>query len=367
MNMKSFCLLALIPILSIPLNSCEYFPIIENSENSGVVILSKKETANCYIAPTNGRYSFNAAVRGNSTESVGDAFSAEVIWETTNTGTKPSVGDVISGVKLAKGVVYFETTENDGNALIAVKNEDGVILWSWHIWVTDYNPSSDFDTYVGFEGTKVMNRNLGALSNEKGDKSLGLVYQWGRKDPFMGFASFGTFACTGKMRAETTSEIIGTDDYAISHPDTYIFGQYQGSDWRYEPDTTAWGATKTVFDPCPAGWKVPSGGEDGLWGNFKTGFFDYGNGGMIFGSDCATPDVWMPAQGYIGDSDWGGNNWWVPGSEGRYWTTTTLGDYHSEYFIFSHDKIQASHIDKNEWGVHCGRANGMPIRCVEDK
>lgn len=313
----------------------------------------------------------SSSVKGNSTNTIGNPVSACVVWETFNTSTKPNVGDVVKNVVYKSGTIVFETTNKAGNALIAVKDASNAILWSWHIWVTDYNPSTDYDIYRGFEGLKVMDRNLGALSSEKGDKSVGMVYQWGRKDPFMGNANGYTFAATLEPQTITTSSSIGTDSYAIKNPNHFIIASSQGGDWRYTPFSEAWMSSKTELDPCPKGWKVPEGGENGLWKkyaipNSSAREFDLTNKGMLFGTDYALSPVWMPAQGYLSDSNTYHTGWWQVGSEGRYWSSTILGSKHSEFFQFKPDQVVISH-KSSEWNTHCSRATGMPIRCVEDK
>ncbi|MFA5713568.1 MAG: fimbrillin family protein, partial [Bacteroidales bacterium] len=87
--------------------------------------------------------------------------------------------------------VNCDLEEPYGNALIAIKKADdnynpvGDYLWSWHIWISDYNGEL-FDLSNG-EYNKVMDRNLGARSGIWGHPgSMGLLYQWGRKDPFVG-------------------------------------------------------------------------------------------------------------------------------------------------------------------------------------
>ena len=337
------------------------FPIAPSS-----VDLSKYGTANCYLAPKNGTYSFNASVKGNSTSSIGVTTAAQVVWETFNTSVIPNKGDVVTDVEFIGGRIYFKTTNYEGNALIAAMDKDGIILWSWHIWVTDYTPETDYDTYVGYEGMKVMDRNLGALSDQPGPKSFGLFYQWGRKEPFMGTINKSGFASTANTKTVTTSSATGTDSYAIQNPATFIKASRQGGDWRYVSDVSAWNSSKTELDPCPNGWKVPDGGADGLWKNFiisnsSTWRFDKNNQGMLFGSDFAYSDVWMPAQGYRTDI---GYSLSQVGVEGRYWTSSTFSNQYSDFFEFKTGSTKISHIDQVS---ACSRANGAAIRCVEDK
>ena len=65
-----------------------------------------------------------------------------------------------------------------------------------------------------------MDRNLGAISATRGDVgAIGLYYQWGRKDPFLGSSSISQTlraASTGEWPAPVeTSENTGTIDYTI--------------------------------------------------------------------------------------------------------------------------------------------------------
>lgn len=144
--------------------------------------LDKNGTANCYIADSGEKYQF-ATVKGNSEESVGEVASAEVLWETIGTDIAPKKGDLIKELVYEDDTISFKTNTFKGNALIAAKDKAGKILWSWHIWIT-LEPKDQ--VYRNNAGT-MMDRNLGALTTIKGDASaIGLIYQWGRKDPFLG-------------------------------------------------------------------------------------------------------------------------------------------------------------------------------------
>ena len=143
-------------------------------------------TANCYIISEACEYKF-PAVKGNSSDPVGTVASVEVLWETFGTATAPKKGDLIAEVSYDGGsnTVSLRTasTFREGNALIGAKDARGKILWSWHIWMTDKPEDQSYKNY----SSKMMDRNLGATSATPGDVgALGLLYQWGRKDPFMG-------------------------------------------------------------------------------------------------------------------------------------------------------------------------------------
>ena len=296
----------------------------------GAVNLSEGGTANSYIVTEPGTYCISA-VKGNSTTSVGSASSANVVWESFGTSTTPDVGDLMKGALYQDGKVYFKTNDtfNEGNVLIAVKDASGNILWSWHIWMTD-QPAEQ--VYYRSAGT-VMDRNLGATSATPGDvKALGLMYQWGRKDPFLGSSSI-TSPVMAKATmtwpaAKASTATTGTIDYATKHPTVMLYGQ-GSNEWMYETDETLWAENKTIYDPCPAGWQIPPTGENGYWvkayGSYRINgdIFDYTNRGINFGGKFGSDaTIWYPATGYYGAAN---GVFYGTGEDGSY-HGYTLGD-----------------------------------------
>ena len=257
--------------------------ITPNAE--GIVNLSIGGTANSYMVyPVQGTYTFDL-VQGNSTTSVGNVASVEVLWETLNTTDADSVGDIIESVELDGSQAKFTIPEDakEGNALIAAKNGAGKILWSWHIWVVDMDADASGVVYPS--GYMFMDRNLGALTDEMYSgpamydvRSFGLFYQWGRKDPFVGAGNeYNALAVTtmgDKLYIDSGSD---TDSkaYAISHPTTVI----SSSTWNR--DENLWGMYKTIYDPCPVGWRVPS---REAWNNFDVNLANYPRAGYTEGN-----------------------------------------------------------------------------------
>jgi hypothetical protein len=95
----------------------------------------------------------------------------------------------------------------------------------------------------------MMDRNLGATSAKPGDASaLGLLYQWGRKDPFLGSTSISEdieAASTLKWPDPVAStKETGTIAYSVSHPTTFITTREENYDWYYtgefSTDNTRW-------------------------------------------------------------------------------------------------------------------------------
>ena len=291
------------------------------SKYSGAVDLSASGTANCYVVPVAGCYCFDVTVIGNGQQGIipGAGF------HTDNASVAPAAAKImlnqdgcISDVAFDGSKVYFFAGEKEGNAQIAVYDAAGEVLWSWHIWRTD--APADFG-YTNRDEISwvVMDRNLGAVSAEEtdGEKTFGLYYQWGRKDPF------DAAALRKGMYVNKDCSI----DYAVKHPRQAFQpvswkAVYDAFDW-YNPDKNntnhyLWGnpdfaychplkdMVKTIYDPCPAGYVVaPSNafidfevperlefGENGFW--FKEGdakcFFPFA-GGIYTGVRLDRPEM----------------------------------------------------------------------------
>lgn len=159
-----------------------------------VVDLSAEATANSYIAPTQSTLKFKATVKGNGENrdnsryvathgvDINGASYADVVWEATYDGDKTRSVRIVETTPIyADGYIYLRTGDIEGNALIAVYDGEGKLLWSWHLWVTDAEIG-----HSTANGLEWMDRNLGALTTEMGDISnRGMLYQWGRKEPFL--------------------------------------------------------------------------------------------------------------------------------------------------------------------------------------
>ncbi len=296
--------------------------------------LSYDGTANCYIVSQPGRYSFEAT-KGNSFIPIEGIKGVKVLWETFGSEETPEIGDLIKPVvSYADGIISFETndTYHEGNALIAAYSDsacsDGKVLWSWHIWLTDTLGEVKHvkSSYV------LMDRNLGALSSSPDDgyKTYGLLYQWGRKDPFMGSATTPAsetlasatitwpkpvcpdYADSGYLMVAGSGSI----DYSVKNPTTPILSHYS-NDWDSEHSYNNWSAddrssfykwdssAKTIYDPCPPGWHVPG---IGAWtyssfpnyAKISDGLREFG---VVFGQSLCNPDAWYPFTGGFLDTD----------------------------------------------------------------
>ena len=334
---------------------------------SSAIDLSLAASANCYIISEAGLYKFKT-VKGNSTTSVGSVAFASILWETFGTDTAPELLDLISGCCYKDGYIAFQTADTfkEGNAVVAAKDADGNILWSWHIWLTDQPQAQVYKNNAG----TMMDRNLGATSATPGDVgALGLLYQWGRKDPFLGSSSISdeieaksTITWPSAVSSDSSK---GTIDYATAHPTTSITSNSRNSDWYYTGDSsndnTRWTtseSSKSIYDPCPAGWRVPDGGSNGIWSRagFDDTTYDRINRGMSF-SISSPSTTWYPASG------WRGINYGDlsdVGRNGLYWSASPNGTY-AYHLGFDY----YGYVNPSYYGNY-SRVCGFSVRCLQE-
>ena len=249
--------------------------------------LSAAGTANSYIAPRMQEiYLFDATVQGNGRATTGitpqklKGTSARLIWQ-TGTAERAVVCDVgYNGSRIS-----FRTgTAIGGNALIGLFDAAGRCIWSWHIWHTNYDPWATAQTCAS--GYTFMDRNLGALTTSVSDPSLrGLYYQWGRPAPFLHPSSVTSTVPAAFISAAgyeyyvhdpllDGGSVSMTPARALAEPWAYWSGLYAGDsndidDWVTPQNLNLWGnasrsgsystsSSKSIYDPCPPGWRVPA-------------------------------------------------------------------------------------------------------------
>lgn len=323
-----------------------------DDDGKAYINLSEAGTANCYLVQKAGDYKFKA-VQGNTAGTVGNVKSVEVLWESFGTTTAPNVGDIIASTSYRDGYIRFSTPETfaEGNAVIAAKNANGVILWSWHIWCASEGWKEQ--VYFNNAGT-MMDRNLGAISAKPGDVgSLGLLYQWGRKDPFLGAASVSDnvrAVSTGMWEVNKNSSM--SPAAAEQTPMTFYTKGFIGSG--------SWELKKTAYDPCPAGWRVPDGGKNGIWviaSGDTTEFRKYsGSNGLNFSGTFGSDEIiWFPAAGYL-DS---GSDVLGVGSLGHYWSVTP-----SSFYVASVYYLKFNSDGRVYLGTNSTTLAARSVRCL---
>lgn len=337
-----------------------------------------------------------------------DVLEGDLLW--TDCAGGLSINSVVhrilrSGTGYGGFLIVIPGT-SEGNSVVTLKiNTEEKIKWSWHIWNTSYNPSTytywfSPDGYENIPSGKVfrydryyfMDRNIGATTatpqRSGGDfKVRGMLYQWGRKDPFPGAwegagsatepvlynaAGVGSRTMVGKVNA---ASVIGPNGdnflYSVNNPLNYIYNSAAPNDWyavtRDNQKDDLWKEypSKSAFDPCPVGWQLPSITHwDGLVNSdgdyaFPLSSTYYGR----FGTGATPCDVTPGASATIGFWPLTGGRGQSSGTlsqngAGNYWS----GTYDENATGFSSSQDVSSSLQN----VLRGRANGYAVRCVQD-
>lgn len=261
--------------------------------------LDTEGTSNSYIADRGAAsYSFTATIMGNGADGIIDEgkfedasgniltkagganihpLSAKLLWQDTD--------ELVEQVALVNGRVQVKMGRSRGNALIAVYDkanpnaEDAKVLWSWHLWCTPVPQIIEYTApRTGHEYT-IMDRNVGATTSTLGlVTTQGLQYQFGRKDPFTTSLDYDEEVAVflRNVRSDSLPHLFSYEEpltiaQAIGKPDVFIHRMnLSGGKWcetsemkylwgnpegqvEYFPSLTV----KTIYDPCPIGYKVP--------------------------------------------------------------------------------------------------------------
>lgn len=296
-------------------------------------------TANCYVVNSAGTYKLplvygNAIVNGqiNSGAYEKDTKFVDYNGNHITSPNLPTPDDatlvwsdgfyMFKDVKLSADKKYLIfTLDQDymqqANAVVAVRDAQDNIMWSWHIWVTEHNINEtiDFQAYQNKSTIySIMPCNLGwvdgkmvfynprelkfVFTQDKTDdvknmtltqegakldyKDIGSTYyQWGRKDPIVALKNRNETGVEDYRPMETPEEkyqykvVPGGVSMAtaIQNPNIYYVQPNSESNYwlssssftvkLWDGDTRDYGeldeiaSTKTVYDPSPRGFKVP--------------------------------------------------------------------------------------------------------------
>ena len=365
---------------------------------SNCIVVKKGETKSFDAAPY---YSFSKSLSVDSMKPVknaeGEAFceegtTLERVWGIRNNYAKPTVTSVLPDGNFTKdgNTITITGGTNVGNALLALKASDGTILWSWHIWVVDDLADQ---TYTNCEGQPTfLDRNLGATSNEYNNRySIGLYYQYGRKDPFVIRTDAFTVTKSGDLYTadvEITDVEVRTSDisnmsWTIKNPNKRIVYTATASgnppkgfnNWL-NPESEIynnWGSPgkvtsvdecavskggyKTIYDPCPEGYRVPDYYyftgltlENGVGESGKGVKFTVANG----------VEAVYPLPGTLSVGNKGDKGVFYYNYRGFYWTTA-LTDNAAIGFLYSYNIFHTSSLVSRT----CVRPAAANIRCMK--
>ena len=336
---------------------------------------------------------------------------AKIVWsDEKDLVTSPTIAHVGGD-----GYLDFEVKQSDiksGNAVVAV-TKGGTVVWSWHLWfapksaltpipVTNYQgktynfttetlgwkPKGEVTTYNAPRTVKVKVEQTIAnggtkqftvinITQNNGGKKEGIatLYQFGRKDALPGT---DTFYPTNSYSFDNTTggRSLG---YAIQHPENMFIYAQTGTyyyDWcnatyynLWSADNTTTGfndnaVVKTVYDPCPVGFKMPasnaftgftSNGQYGSgaaninangtadsWDKFSAA---YGHNFYTNGSKTAT--IFFPASGFRSLSD---GSLYNVGNYGYYWSAVPGNAYNGCSLSFGWSGVNPQDINNRSYG-----------------
>ncbi|MGL5684138.1 MAG: fimbrillin family protein [Marinifilaceae bacterium] len=388
--------------------------------------------ANCYMLNplTDGRtrtfripidrvntYWGDATYGNTSSNTIGlsDNWTMDVIWsdiklptsnivisKSTGTGANPTVSGYFD-VKVASTTPGIE-----GNILVGIKKTgSSVYLWSWHLWITAYRPNTTGPTHVyndglggdanygkvpiwsvapalgGYLGKRIMDRNVGAFKPGQYDLQEGdelklkgaLYYQYGRKDPFPSKVSLwngtGSTSILINNGFTTVNVAINNPKTFNKHPTQWCSTNFlQGSLWADNHYISNTGLGKSIFDPCPPGWRLPI---NGTWSNFSDGNGTYPSNVTLQPLGSLTPNIliYQPLAGaaavypFAGMRDGStgdvirnyklsGVTYWL----GAMWSSSMQNDNFGSAFIYTTNGADPS--------LERSNPNGMPVRCIQE-
>ena len=446
-----------------PVNDGTNADIYDLSTHDGQGNTAPMRTANCYIVNAAGRYKL-PLVYGNAVDYVkvpatGKNTSAYIAGVSGSNILRPFINhcgsgitdpyiynntyctptsctlvwqdepNLVTNVNLSSDGHYLEftvgqATIRQGNAVVAVRDASNTVMWSWHIWVTDYKPgTTETTTTPDKEITnhqnhkyKIMTVNLGWCDGKEENYAERTVQVRFKQKPTAGYTPAATQTITVKQKAHTITEIGNSTYYQFGRKDPFV-GALENPDgssnsinktWydadgnvktnqlppvqsfstgtaciksgitapntfntRWEMDNTyanLWSAdnnttsandnpvVKTIYDPCPAGYKMPPS-------NVFTGFTTTGqytttssqfnvqgpwNKGWNFYCDPSkTQTVFFPASGFRSNSSA------VPyhmGYTAYYWTAGPYSTYSGWYLYFSSGNVYPLYYGDRSYG-----------------
>lgn len=306
-----------------------------------------RTTSNCYIVNAPGTYSLplvygnaikNGADNPNAYKRLAEGLTRDFVNHLNKTITDPYIynnegcvpdnarlvwqdsQDLVSDIRLdseKKNLLFYinPDTIKQGNAVIAVRDASGTVMWSWHIWVTDYNSGADLvhlpynsvdyyimplsvgncfmpaETYAERKATLLFKQSetnvtqlVDIVQNEEITEWATMpTYQWGFKNPFIPWSGIKN-SSTNKQWYDadgnaSTTLIVPTKTntaplvvQAITNPEMFLARSsnigssicfYWNNAITFQADNNAnysietiGSHIKTICDPCPRGYAV---------------------------------------------------------------------------------------------------------------
>ena len=262
-----------------------------------------RSTANCYVVSKPGKYKFplvygnaikNGQVNTAAFTNNGGTYSHDFINSLMSVITQPYItvnGDhelevvnsdcessVISNLMLDENHEYacFDINEiplEGGNILIRLKPWSAIYdeSWSWHIWLWPHDLTPVEITNSTGVKYNIMPVNLASKYDSDGVHIKNWFYQWGRPNPML-LPSAWNSTTDHTPGSITKASKASNLQAGLANPSTFYYNSSSPYNWfgtkshynLWDAACTGTGnsdndTVKTVYDPCPVGWKVPNG------------------------------------------------------------------------------------------------------------
>ena len=293
-----------------------------------------------------------------------NAANKNVSWKSSNTSVATVSNGKVTAIKAGSATIIV-TTEDGGktatcvvtvievNHTITEPVDENSGIWTENLdYIDEYGINHGPGVKIGSVIWAPVN-----CGYHQTNYKYGKLFQWGRK--------YGQ----GHDRDATTPQLIkgkvsDTEGNLNSNANKYYY-YYQ--DWVTNRDDELWNSgtesypVKTVSDPCPEGWRVPTRTElNALAQNHSYWTVNDADqvGYWLSGEKTYTedvPQVFFPAAGYRGylEGLTGGR-----GDVGYYWSST-ISNYNSAYHFFMNKY-------DSDAGGNQPRADAFPVRCVQE-
>ena len=268
-----------------------------------------RSTANCYVIKKPGRYKLplvygnaikNGKVNTAAFTNNGGSYSHDFVDGAGKVITTPVIdypsfsqiynADILGVVEIElgeySGSVFFD--ENEGfwyaivhvyevpqtgaNVLITARdNMDDYNVWTWHLWLWPHDLSPVEITNETGVKYNIMPVNLASKYDSDGTHIKNWFYQFGRPMPLLCSSAWNstTDHTPGSITKASKASSLAK---GLNNPSTFYYNSKSPYNWfgtksyynLWDAACTDVGSSdndtvKTVYDPCPVGWKVPNG------------------------------------------------------------------------------------------------------------
>lgn len=362
-------------------------------------------TANCYVVRKDGTYKI-PLVFGNALKN-GDVNSASytknsgiyshdfVDYNGTNV-TSPYIENV-SGVAASAQLSIADTDgiftdisivegspcrylkfnvasvpTTGANGVLSIKDSGGVIMWNWHIWVWEDDLTPVEITNNNGYKYNILPYNLASKWDEDSKEHIkNWFYQWGRSNPMLcplAYNSKSNHTSYGVLSYAVES-IASNIQTGIKNPTTFYkysssynynwFQAYSGKTYNlWDSACTSTGNSdnnviKTIYDPCPIGFKMPNGNTFNYFYVSSVGSFANGRKFKRYSGDKV--GVFFPASGRMNGAD---GTLVYASTRGYVWLSSAYSQYNAHYLYFTSDYVDTQNYDNY--------ANGLSVRPVQE-